>query len=560
MNMKKHIIIGFILFISLTSIAQTFEIANYNRASVAVMIIPNGGKYSDVLMRSLKQSQSIDLDQRYFYNPVSKTIINARNSESEITSYLKKEFVAAQSLMPWRNLDTLIGRATYNLTAQQRSQMASSVRGVDNVKDERWFKHLLRSNYLLIIAVEDLENITQINKRKQLANLGVQLMTGSSYSSVHQDREGFVGRVTAYLYHITMNDIDYANFSRMYMGDAKQHLSYNYNIELVKKQSVGIDGTRPNNNTKDNELLMRIFATEAANQSLRKIGDHYLPLTPKAMVMSGKPTKAELGSKEGLRPDDLVYAYELKEKNDGALTYYRHGVYRVRSVADNKTNPVAASTFYNVNWGSAKEGMVLAPKEEIGISFSPGVYFYPKTIYRLDMSLSLSKMRGATRSSRTKFIFGVSYSGSLRDDNLFFDHYATLTHNDTFKDANGLYTFMYGAGLQQDLYVLPFVQVSPYLMLMIEHSWYKEKDVIDNAMGYFQLPYNYGRIIYPQIGVKLPINITYYIKVVPEVAYAMKFNSLSLGVASSSLNNGSYPLYIQKNEKLFIGASLQIDF
>lgn len=556
--MKRYIIFVFAIFVSMACIAQTFEIANYNRSSIAVMIIPNGGKNGDGLRRALNEGQSIDLDQRYFHNPVNKTVINARNSESDITSFLKREHSAAQSLMPWRNIQTLIDRATYNLTTQQRSQIASSFRGADNVKDERWFKHLLQSNYLLVVAVEDLEDISRVYKRKQLANLGVQLMTGTSYSSVNKDREGYVGKVTAYLYHVTMNDVDYACFFKYWDND-DQHLSYNYDIELVKKETVGIDGTRPNEQTKDVGLLLRLFASEAANQTLRAIGDHYLPLTPKAMVMSEKPVKAELGTKEGLRPDDLIYAYQLKERKDGSLTYNRHGVYRVRSVADNQTNSMAASTFYNVNWGSAQEGMVLAPKEEMGLSFSPGVYVYPKKVYRLDVSMSLSRMRAAKRSSRTKFIFSVGYSGDFVDENTFFEHYAAISHHDAFKEANGLYTLMYGAGIQQDLYILPFLQISPYLMLMIEHSWYKENSTVNDAMGYFQLPRNYGRIIYPQIGVKVPINLTYYLKLVPEVAYAMKINSLSLGVGSSSLNDGSCPLYIIKNDKLFLGASLQLD-
>lgn len=556
--MKKYIIFVFAIFASIACIAQTFEIANYNRSSISAMIIPNGGKNGDALKAAFNNGQSIELDQRYFSNPVNKTIVNARNSESDITSFLKREHAASQSLMPWRNMNTLIDRATYNLTTQQRSQMASSFRGADNIKDERWFKHLLQSNYLLVVAVEDLENISKVYNRKQLANLGVQLMTGTSYSSVNQDREGFVGKATAYLYHITMNDVDYANFFKYWDNDA-QHLSYNYNIELVKKETLGIDGTRPNEKTKDEGLLMRLFANEAVNQSLRAIGDHYLPLTPKAMVLSEKPVKAELGAKEGLRPDDLIYAYQLKEKKDGSLTYDRNGVYRVRSVADNRTNSTAASTFYNVNWGSAKEGMVLVPKEEMGWSFSPGVYVYPKRVYRLDVSMSLSKMRAANRSSRTKFIFGVGYSGDFVDENAFFEHYATVSHFDDFREANGLYTLMYGAGIQQDLYILPFVQISPYLMVMVEHSWYKDKPTVDDAMGYFQLPRNYGRIMYPQLGVKVPINLTYYLKLVPEVAYAMKINSLSVGAGSSSLNDGTYPLYIEKNDKLFLGASLQLD-
>lgn len=559
--MKKNIYFIFALLIAGKCFAQTFEIANYNRASVSVMVIPNSGKNGDIIKNAFSDNQSIELDQRYFYNPVNKTVINIRNNESDIISYLRKEHAAAQSLMPWRNIDTLINRASYNLTMQQRSQMANSIRGSESVKDERWFKQLLQSNYLLVIAVEDYENISNVYKRRQLANLGVQLMSGASYSTVSQKQEGYVGKVTIYLYHITMGDEDYARFKANYSqeNDA-QHLSSDYRIELIRKETMGIDGTRPKTKTKDKELLMRLFASAAANQSLRAIGNHYFPLTPKAMVMSGKPVKAELGTKEGLHPDDLVYAYEIKENRDGSLSHHRKGVYRVNSVGDNQSNAAATSTFYNINWGGAKEGMVLTPKEEWGISLSPGIYFYPTKVFHLDVGFSLSRMRNTLRSSRTKFIFSIGYCSDFADENPFFEHYATLSQNEGFLNANHLHTLMYGAGFQQDLYIFPFIQISPYLMLMVEHSWYKDRATIDAAMGYFQLPRNYGRILYPQVGVKIPINFTYNIKVVPELAYMFKINSLSLGVASSSLNDGTYPLYINKSDKWFAGASLQIDF
>lgn len=574
--------------------AQTFQIANYNRSSITILVLPNTGNYDNDLNAALSDCKSIELSDRYYINPVDDIVLNSKNDEFQIASDLKNGCFAAQSLMSWRDEKMLVSRACYNLTAQQRSQLASSFRGAESVKDERWFKHLLKSNYILVISIDKLEEMSNITSKKQLRNFGISFVTGSVFSTLKDTKCGYIGNVTAYLYHITMNDVDYVSFIRYWDNDAKQ-LSYQYEIELVAKKSIGIDGTcdktdvrlnaqsepsarTSNENNKkgststntssgfshdkyndNNKMLFRIFASEAANQALFTLGESYMPITPKAMVESSHPVKAELGKKEGLRPDDLIFAYELKEHKDGSLGYHKTGTYRVKSVGDNRTDVTKTSEFYNVNWGKAKEGMILIPREEKGLSISPGLYFYPQTVFRLDLGFSLARLRSQQRSARTKLLVDFGYSGSFIDENGFFDYYATTNFADYFRDANGLYTIMYGVGIQKDFYILPSVQLSPYALIEIEHSWYKDKQIVDGEMGYYQLPYNYGRILYPQFGLKIPINITYFLKVVPEVSCAFKINSMSLGAGSSSFNDGEYSRYIEKKDRIFGGLSIQLD-
>lgn len=556
--MKKYILSLFIMIVATMSVAQPLQITNYNRASVAVVALPNATKFNNDLVKAFENYNSVNLNDRFFYNPTRPVLVQTRNDKQEIVSMLKRDHYAAQSLMPWRNLDTLINRTSYNLSAQQRSQLANSVRGLENVRDERWFMQVLRSNYILVLSINRVEDIKNITSKKQLVNLGVQMFTGSSFSTIKSDKIGYVGNVTAYLYHIPMKDVDYMNFLTSYEDDAK-HLSQQYEVELVQVKEVGIDGTSDKSTKKDKETLLREFVSEAANQALFSLGENYLPIKPKAMALSGRPVKAEIGKKEGLRPDDLVYAYELRENSKGLTEYNKKGTYRVKTVGNNQTDATATSTFYNVNWGGAKEGMVMIPKEEVGISISPGVYFYPKMVFRADLGFNLSRLARSSRSARIKLLVNLGYSGQFTDENGFFEHYATTHGNADFCDANGLQTIMYGVGIQKDFYILPFMQLSPALSVMVEHSWYKDRKIIDDAMGYFQLPYNYGRILYPQFDIKLPINITYNLKIVPIVSYALKINSLSFGAGLSSENNGEYSPYIEKKDRLFAGCSIQLD-
>lgn len=558
--MKKSLILILFLCVSIICFAQTFQIANYNRPSVAVLAVSNNVKYSNDLSQVFTPGKSVELSGRYFQNPTRRVIIQARNNPQDIISVLKNDHYSAQSLMPWRNLDTLVARASYNLTVQQRNQLASSVRGIESgIQDERWSKHLLKSNYILVLYINDMQNIQEVYSKRQLIRMGVQLIAGASLSVVKESKDGYVGKVTAYLYHITMNDIDYAKFWQQYYDD-DDHLAYPYGLELVATKTLGVNATWPKEFKYDNAVLLREFVAEAADKALLQIGNTYLPITPKGMVISNHPVRAELGTKEGLRADDLMYVYELREASNGDISYKRKGTYRVKQVVNNEKNGVATSTFYNINWGRAKEGMVLVPHDDKGYSVSPGMYVYPKKVFRVDFGFSLARLRHSYRSSRTKLLVNVGYSGEFTDENPFFGYYADMTHDNNFRDANGLYTVMYGIGFQQDLYVLPFAQLSPYFLVMIEHSWYKNKDMVDDAMGHFQLPYNYGRIIYPQFGLKVPINLTYYIKLVPEISYAFKLNTLSVGVGLSSENHGDYPVSMEKSDRVFAGCSLQLDF
>ena len=360
--MKKYILSFFILIVATLSNAQPLQIANYNRASIAVVALPNTPKSNNDLVKAFENSNTINLNDRFFYNPTSPILVQSKNGRQEITSMIKREHFAAQSLMPWRNLDTLVKRASYNLTNQQRSQLANSARGLESVKDERWFLQLLRSNYILVVSINKIEDIKFIASKKQLVNLGVQMFTGSSFSTIKKDKIGYVGNVTAYLYRIPMKDVDYSHFLAAWDNDT-QHLSQQYEVELVQVMEVGVDGTCDKSTKKDKETLLKEFVSEAANQALFSIGETYLPIKPKAMALSERPVKAEMGKKEGLRPDDLVYAYELKENSNGLTEYKKKGTYRVKTVGNNQTDATATSTFYNVNWGEAKEGMVMIPKE-----------------------------------------------------------------------------------------------------------------------------------------------------------------------------------------------------
>lgn len=559
--MKRILLVTAICFAYIVAYGQGFDIANYNRSSISVMVVPNPGSNGELLRKAFGKNETfVDIGGRWFFNELDNVILNTQQTQSAIEGKIKEEHIAAKALSVWRNTDTLVNRATYNLNEQQRRQLDASVRGSEGVKDERWFKYLLQSNYILVLSVDKVEDVSRITSKRELVSMAKQLLTGTSFSTVKKNRVGYVGKVTAYLYRISMDNKDYAAFMQNW-GNDSLHFNYPYSIELIDKKTVGVDATKGKNEGQENVYIkMHRFVSVAAQTSLMEVGDSYLPITPKAMVMKGNPVRAEIGRKEALKTDDIVFVYALHEKKDGTMTYLRRGTYRVKYVGDNRDDGTQTSTFYNINWGRAKEGMLIIPHEDVGISITPGVYVMPTTVYKLGIAFSFNHMRNQIQSARTKLIADFAYIDNLTDNNAFFDYYASVTGNSDFRSANKLRTVVYGLGLQRDVYILPFMQLSPYFMIMLEHSWYKDKNVVDAAMGYFQLPSNYGRIIYPQFGLKVPINITYNFKIVPEAAFAAKINSLSVGVGSSSNNDGSYPLYIVKKDRFFTGLSLQFDF
>ena len=533
---------------------QTDFIANYDRNSISVFFISSNISDNN-LKRTINRAVSlVKPTQKYFFNPTDTYTINCSSTEADVTKAINDNFLAAKTLGCWRNTETLVSRASYNLNPQQRSQLKASVRGMESVKDERWFKMLLKNNYIVVLSLDNVQDIKKVHRRRELADVGMGILSGSSMSHTKKNFEGYIGKVTYYIFRISMEETDYQEFFRMWDNDAL-HNSYCYKIQLVAKDKISVNGTRLVGEVSD-AALMPLFLTDAVNEALSHAGESYIPLNAKSMVSKEDPVSAHMGTKEGLNPDDLVEAYELVENEQGRISYKRKAAYRAKTVVDNKniTNADAYSTFYNISWGRASEGMVLIPKKDKGIALSAGYYFKPSYGFQLSFSYSMAKLFKSFSLSQFKLFLSLGYNNKLNDENPYFESLGLAN-----TAASQLITAHYSVGIQKDFYVKPVFSISPYVALTIEHSWYKEMDQIRTIIGGYDLPINYGRLIYPQVGLRFPLAFRYNIKIVPEMAYLGKINKISIGAGAYS-SDSSHPSYIVKNGRFFGALSLEISF
>ncbi len=531
--------------------------AKYDRNSVSVILIAGNSVYDTKLKNQINK---ITISDKYYINTVSNKTLNVNHNETSILNELKSKKIPAQSLNTWRNLDLLIERARYNLTDNQVNQMKASARGLESVKDERWFKKLLGKNYIVAIKFSDIKTQAEIYDKQEAINSGLSVLQGGSGSAyIKRSREGYKGKATVYLYRIKMNDIDYSKFWSFWNNETS-HLQYNYKTEFIAKSEIRVNGTQFKGES-NTDLILK-FLNDGIDAGLQQLGNIYNPFAAKTPIVSTHPVKAKIGLKEGVKTDQLFFVYELTETADGDLKYKRKGTLRAKNVADNRniaTGNSKTSAFYKVNWGRYEEGMLLVQKKDAGISISAGTIVKPANAYKFRISYNLSRIINTNKFTQFKIYGEGGISNNFTDENTVFANYANETGNNEYLDAGKLSTYFYGVGLEKDIFILPFIQFKPFFGAYIERSRYTDTDKIEKMSGNFDLPKKYGEIFYLQFGARLPINIFYNLKIVPSVSYSTRTYNKTTGIGSA-IGFEAYPNNIVINDKVFAEIMLRFDF
>ena len=94
---------------------------------------------------------------------------------------------------------------------------------------------------------------------------------------------------------------------------------------------------------------------------------------PKTTLLAKK--QISLGTKENLKIDNRFFAFENVESKDGQIIQKKRATLRVKSVANNDgkaTGDGPKSKLYKIGYGSAKEGMLIQQKEDLGIGIGVG--------------------------------------------------------------------------------------------------------------------------------------------------------------------------------------------
>lgn len=185
--------------------------------------------------------------------------------------------------------------------------------------------------------------------------------------------------------HIIIYDeyeVNYGIFSRI------KYRAYLYKIR-INKENFWSEVIDSNTNKLSVEklnnlnLTLDLVATRSSNniqRSFNKLGRVYKSSRVTANIIGTNPITAKIGTKEGLRVNDLFQVLENKQNNKGNIVQISKGYVRVKTLANNlgKSNGNSkSSTFYKTFSGSLDNGMILRSVPNRGI-FIGGSKFFSK--------------------------------------------------------------------------------------------------------------------------------------------------------------------------------------
>ncbi len=571
--MKK--VYCFILMLSsFTNIFSQENQTEYHRNTISPVYISNNTSYNSLINQNFSK---ILVPSKYFYNPIPDFEIAPKSlNTSEIINQISNKQIAAKSLHTWKSKDEFISRAKYNLSDNEIDLLKNTQRGVESkIADEIWFKKLIKSTYIIVIDFNEIITMEEFYNKDDAKNA----LIGST--PMRRDKNGYQATVTAYLYQINLDDKNYSYFTDNWTKELDNPNfvdSYNYDLNYIGKYSTKSEGTQLNSssNQKSNDALFVDLLSNSLEQLLIAIGDKYEPFTVKNSIYSKNPITSNIGKKESLKPNQLCFVYENRNEK-----WEKTCVLRAKKVADNRVYSDGNSTlssFYKVNWGNCDEGMLIKPHTDKGVSISIGYLQQPASGLSAKISYSVYKLLKTSDLVHLKLFIEGNYFNNMEDKSPVFNEYTA--NGKTFVDANKLNSYNLGIGFEYEIFILPGIQLVPFFGYYIETTSYSDKNKIDEMLNpeilpaadwYKMLPIvkvffkdevadaKYGQIMYFQAGIKLPINLTYNLKLVPSYSFSNRNFSNTKGIGSYS-NFTQYPKNIVVSGNNFLNISLQFEF
>lgn len=219
-------------------------------------------------------------------------------------------------------------------------------------------------------------------------------------------------------------------------------LNYKYNIIQVAR-------------AKSNVSYERLFV---------KLSRKYKPFRVTSNVFSISPISSKIGSKEGVRLNDLYQVLENKQHSDSSIRQVSRGFLRVKSVSENNGNSsgnTIPSNFYKIFSGPVDRGMILRNVPERGVFLGYSTYkpsdessILSGGMYQVDyIDHSLSK--------GLFYTFGIGWTDNIKSKNLVYS--GDIIRKDSVANSTGWnMQLSFGKAIQ-----LNFIEISPQIGLFM---------------------------------------------------------------------------------------------
>jgi hypothetical protein len=376
-------------------------------------------------------------------------------------------------------------------------------------------------------------------------------------ASLYNDRNGFVGKATAYLYQLIWNDSVQAVFYKDFWCVSSDELSVireksrafeenNYRFRYLTKVTATGDGTQPNPETFTGKLSRQKSSAElfndlvygALDKLLESVEKKVAPLRVQVPVAETHPLRARIGRKEGLRVDQRYFVYEAVQTDQG-IKMKRRGVVRATSkIADNRHDASGRkeesdlSKFYQTAGGRLDAGMRMQQRNDAGIGLYLGGFVqtdgFSNPLFTGGLDFNLSPLLGhAIRRIPHSIRLGAELSYGMPS---YVVDYASLIPGFVAPPSEpapsqqlDLVTTRIALSLSKDFYFLHVFRFTPFIGYAWETSkyrsdmvYYYEYDPSSGKYAYNSLKKDstYAKLNFFTAGARLGINITHFMQLV----------------------------------------------
>ena len=229
------------------------------------------------------------------------------------------------------------------------------------------------------------------------------------------------------------------------------------------------------------EFRIDLVAKKSSNKmerSFNKLGRVYKPLSVTSNIIGTNPISAKIGSKEGLRVNDLFQVLENKIDKENNIYQISKGYVRVKSIADNAGNSngfTKSSTFYKWFSGSLDNGMILRSNPYRGL-FIGASKFISSDNNSLLNGLTYQVDYLSHKYKGVYYTLGIGISDTIRSNSYI------LPGGIENKDLKAVISGLNIVGIIGKTIQLNFIELSPEIGVftgsyLIEHNLYKNNIV-----------------------------------------------------------------------------------
>ena len=369
----------------------------YNRSALTYMLLDKGGNYSADLKQAIEK---VNIPGKFDDNNLSTRFFKSSESSKTIQNTIINNHYSNDIVAKWfarkddGTLDMTVvhKRGQYNATDQDALKAQASKLGMAKLKDAG--QQLVNNSYIMVLSYKDIITMKEYYDRKDKRRRAIANKTKKKFNPVKRIKNGFKGKVTAYLYKIDFNDSVYGIlYDQLWIYDDddaatkqnKKELFDNnkFPLKFVMKVIGTADGSQFNKGqilapkvqkTRD-ELFQQLISTGGDN-AIFMIERKYEPFRVKVPVFTAKPIGAKVGLKEGLKFDQRYFVLEYRMNDKNEMITKRRAVVRSKKIIDNRKMATGHSTetskFYQVAGHRVDEGMLMQQRNDYGIGLSLG--------------------------------------------------------------------------------------------------------------------------------------------------------------------------------------------